>query len=170
MTCIKNNSQGAEILMDYCAGTLDVNRAAELTAHIRDCAECRDLVEAQEAVWKTLDTWTPAEVSPDFDAQLYARIAREQAQPVWRQWWQRVLHPAGPRALWKPLMTLAAAGAVLSLALMIHDPDVSAPPAEPSQVRANQRVDPRIDADQVEQALDDLDLLIPVGSAASSPL
>lgn len=165
MICIRDNKHGAEILTDYCAGTLDDARAAELINHIRQCGECRKLVEAQQSVWEALGDWTPPEVSPDFDARLYARIAAEPVRPAWRQWLNRLIHPAAPRPLWKPLLPLAAAAAVLSLALFIQDPDVSTPPqksAPSAQVRSG-KADLRIDADQVEQALDDLELLAPAG-------
>ena len=75
MDCIKNNQQGAEILTDYCAGTLDPGGRAEIETHTRQCAECRAMVEAQSAVWEMLDAWTPVEASRNFDARLYARIA-----------------------------------------------------------------------------------------------
>lgn len=169
MICLGKNSQGAELLIDYCAGTLDPVRASELAGHIGECADCRRLVEAQQSVWKKLDEWIPAEISPDFDARLYARIAREDAAPVWRQWWRRITHPADPRSKWKPLVPLAAAAAALSLALMIVGPDVdTATPAAEEALKA--KIEQRIDVDQVEQALDDLDLLIPVGAAPSNPL
>ena len=118
--------------MDYCAGTLDENRAGELNRHIRECAECRNLVEAQQSIWTKLDVLTPVDVSEDFDTRLYARIAREQSEPVWRQWWRKILHPATPVSLWKPLVPVAAAAAVLSLALMIAGPDADAPPPGPA--------------------------------------
>ncbi len=158
MTCIHHHKQGAEILMDYCAVTLESNRAAELIGHIRECADCRALVNAQQSLWESLDNWKPVEVSPDFNARLYARIAREQVQPAWRQWWRRMVQPAAPRPFWKLAAPLAAAGVVLTLALMMRMPDVSSDPADTNPVV---RTEPRIDPDQVQQTLDDLDLLMP---------
>ena len=84
MDCIKNNKQGVEILTDYCAGSLNPKVAFEIDTHIQRCAECREMVEAQRTVWEMLDAWTPPEVSQNFDARLYARIAEERALPVWR--------------------------------------------------------------------------------------
>jgi anti-sigma factor RsiW len=166
MTCIKNNQQGAEILMDYCGGTLDPVRAAELKAHIQVCRECRSLAEAQSAVWEMLEAWKPVEVSPDFDAKLYARIAQEQAQPAWLQWTRRIFHPEGSRPFWKPLAPLVAAMAVLLLAVLVRMPDWNdRVPNTPSSIQVHSE---RIDVDQVEQALEDLEMLAPVG--ASSPM
>ncbi len=164
MMCIKSNQQGAEILTDYCAGRLDPIRVSEFEAHLQECAECRKLVEAQSAVWEMLDVaWKPIEVSPDFDAKLYARIAQERTEPAWLRWWM-------PRPLWKPMASLAAIAAVLLLAVHLRMPDstgrVPSNPA-PQQVQLSSE---KIDVDQVEQALEDMDLLAPVGQAPSSKL
>jgi anti-sigma factor RsiW len=162
MICIKDNPQGAEILTDYCANKLDPARASELATHLQECSECRELVEAQKNVWEMLEVWKPVEVSPDFDAKLYARIAQERTEPAWRQWFLRIFQPAEPSAFWKPLATVAAVGAVLSLALVFHAPfagsHIASEPAP--QVQAHSE---KIDVDQVEQALDDIDMLAPVG-------
>lgn len=165
MDCIAKSKQGAEILLDYAAGTLDASRSAELTSHIRQCSECRELVEAQNTVWEMLGAWKPAEVSPDFDAKLYARIAAEDRVPAWKQWLNRI---------WKPAVPLAAAAAVLSLALLLRVPDwgerIPETPAPQAQVAPStpapaagqaQTRSGAIDADQVEQGLEDLDLLAP---------
>ena len=86
MTCPTTDKQSAEILLEYCAGTLDPDRALEFEKHAAECAECGRQVASQRALWQTLDQWTPAEISPDFDARLYARIAREEAAPPWKKW------------------------------------------------------------------------------------
>jgi len=170
MNCIFDRKEGAEILQDYCAGTLDPARAVELEAHIQDCVECRRLVDAQRAVWECLDRWTPAEVSSDFDAKVYARIAQEQAGPVWMTWLRRVFQPVvpyvSPYSFWKTLIPVAAAGAVLSLALFTQAPDIGTPPTNKQGVIENAALD-KIDVDQVEQSLADLDILIPISSSSS---
>jgi anti-sigma factor RsiW len=164
MICIKDNQQGAEILTDYCANKLDPARATELAAHVQECAECRELTEGQRAVWEMLDTWKPIEVSPDFDAKLYARIGRERTEPVWLQWSRRIFSPAVPRPFWKPAASLAAVAAVLLLAVL-RMPDssvqVRSDPGNQAQLSSQ-----KIDVDQVEQALEDLDVLAPAGSTS----
>lgn len=183
MDCIKNHKQGAEILMDYCAGTLDPGAASGLAAHIRQCPECRALVEAQSAVWESLDAWTPLEVSGDFDARLYARVAQEQAGPAWLRWWRRLTQPAKPYTWWKPMVSMAAAGAIVAMAIAIHPvahtgalPQKASvvetapqPAAKPSIAPAPSGADD-IDLQQVEQALDDLDVVAPLNQTAPSPL
>ncbi len=192
MDCIKNNKQGVEILTDYCAGTAAPTVAAEIDTHIEQCAECRTTIEAQRAVWQMLDAWSPVEVSPDFDSQLYARIASQEGEPAWRRWLSRILQPATPYSWWKPAASLAAAGAVLSLALVMYPPPgrtvlgqqkstiyqsaaVQAPANSGTGSAVSSGVNPaagssdEIDLQKVQQALDDLDIVAPV-SQTSSPL
>ena len=76
MICLSKNEQGAELLAGYLAKTLDAARMAELDRHIRECSDCRGLA----TVWERLDEFAVPEVTPGFDARLYARIAREEAR------------------------------------------------------------------------------------------
>lgn len=156
MDCLKHTREGAEILMDYCARKLDPDRVAEIDGHIADCAECRSVVVAQRELWETLDQWTAPAVSSDFDAKLYARIASENAEPGWRKWTRRVFQPAAPVAFWKPVASLAAACAVLTVALVVHTPEQQASHVALKQVHAES-----VDIEQVAKALDDLEILTP---------
>jgi anti-sigma factor RsiW len=145
MMCPTKEKQSAEILLEYCAGTLDPDRALEFEKHAAECAECGRQVASQRALWQTLDQWTPAEISPDFDARLYARIAREEAAPLWKKWFVRG---------WKPALVTAAAGAALVIGLFVRQPQ---PPSRTDMV----------DIDQVEHALEDLDMLTPLPTAGN---
>src|SRR5690349_2935384 len=120
MECIKKMKDGADVLVDYCSGTLNGPRAAEIVKHIADCGDCRQLVEAQRELWRTLDQWAPPEVSQTFDARLYARIEQEESAPVWKKWARRILQPAVPVAVWKPAVSLAAVSAMLAVGLMVE--------------------------------------------------
>jgi anti-sigma factor RsiW len=135
MICLSKNEQGADLLTGYLARTLDAARTAELDLHFQECAECRGLVIA----WERLDEFAAPEVSPGFDARLYARIAAGAAQraSLWR------------RLLWRPYVPLAAAGALAALALLVRLPVTPDAPTQPSKV----------EIEQVAQAVDDLDLL-----------
>ena len=136
MICLSRNEQGAELLASYLAKTLDAPRTAELDRHIQECAECRGLV----TVWERLDEFAVPEVTPGFDARLYARIAREEAR---RPWWFRLL--------WPPVAPLVAAS-VVAVALFLYvpgKPDVS-------------KQSSKTEIEQVAQAVDDLDLLTPI--------
>src|SRR5579862_8849601 len=153
MECVIKAKDDAEVLVDYCSGALSEARAAEIEQHIAECAECRRMVEAQRELWRTLDRFTAPEVSPNFDARLYARIAREQSAPLWKQWARRIFVPPVPLAMWKPAVSLAAACAVLAVALVVRTPN---PPERVTQIRAEQ-----VDIEQVATALDDLEMLTP---------
>ena len=153
MICPTKTKAGAEILVDYCAHRLDPAQVVEFERHIEACPDCRRSVERQRQVWQTLESWAPAGLSPDFDARLYARIAREQAASRWRQFWLRMFRPAAPLPWWKPGVSLAAAGAVLALGLVIEIPNLG---DAGSQMRSE-----KVDMDQVENTLDDLDMLTP---------
>ncbi len=174
MDCIKNDKQGVEILTDYCAGAANPEVAAEISAHILTCAECKALVDAQRKVWEMLDAWAPAEVSPDFDSRLYARIAQEQTGPAWRRWWSRLTQPATPYAWWKPAVSMAVAGAIVSFALITRLPERTAP-VQPTASIAHltagtpQAGADQVDLQQVEQALDDLDVVAPANQVPSAP-
>ena len=135
MICLSENEQGADLLAGYLAKTLDADGMAELDRHIQQCADCRGLV----SVWERLDEFAAPEVTPGFDARLYARIAAEGAsRSGWRRW------------LWRA--PLAAAAAVAALVLYLHP--VGTPVVSK---QAN-----KSEIEQVAQAVDDLDLLTPI--------
>jgi anti-sigma factor RsiW len=145
MMCPTKDKQNAKILLEYCAGTLDPDRALDFEKHAAECAGCGREVASQRALWQTLDQWTPAEISPDFDARLYARIAREDAAPLWKKWlvWG-----------WKPALVTAAAGAAILIGLFMRQPQ---PPSRTDTV----------DIEQVEHVLEDLDMLTPQPAAGN---
>ena len=106
-------------------------------------------------LWETLDQWTMPAVSSDFDSKLYARIASENSQPAWRKWMRRVFQPVTPVAFWKPVVSLAAACAVLTVALVVHTPERT------NDVAVKQVHAESVDIEQVAKALDDLEILTP---------
>jgi hypothetical protein len=173
MTCLYKNKQGTEILLDYAAGTLDRERAVNLELHAAECGDCRRLMDAQKKLWTVLDEVDAPEVSPDFDARLYARIAREDAESFWKPsvWkrslrtWLRGFAPGG--ISWKPLAAGGAAAAVLAVGLAAYIPHLPNTPAGSSvsssapQVRSE-----AIDVEQVEVSLEDLEILMPPTASA----
>ena len=76
----------ANMAIDYCAGSLEPAQAAEFEHHLSECGDCTRVVAAQREVWESLGQLNVPEVSQDFDARLYARIAQEEAAPAWRKW------------------------------------------------------------------------------------
>src|SRR6478735_8365227 len=139
MTCLNENN--ADQLLAYFDGTLPEADRLALDAHAAQCADCRALL----SVHTELDTYTAPEVSSNFDAKLYARIAAEQAKP----WW----HVSN----WKLVIPITAVAAMLAMGVFVAErptvvePDTKATVA-PTQV-------------ELEQALDDLELLMPLNSA-----
>lgn len=128
-----------------------------LSPHLKECRECRQVAEAQREVWSKLDAWTPAPVPADFDDRLYARIEAYKQQ----SWWSRTLAGMTGKWSWKPAMPLAVACTALVAAFLLNSP-------LPSYVRApgvEVRSESGIDLQQVERALDDLDMLKQLGMA-----
>jgi anti-sigma-K factor RskA len=162
MNCLSKMKEGAELLLDYGAGTLTSARKVEIDRHIENCTECRGLVEAQRDMWHTLDQWTPPAVAPDFDRRLYARIAEEKAAPLWSRWMRRLFQPAIPVPFWKPAVSLAGACAVLAVGLMVHAPNAGGPA---KQIHAVNVHADNVDIEQVANTLDDLELLTPTSSS-----
>src|SRR5579872_1749025 len=100
-----------------------------------ECAACGGFAAVEER----LDEFAAPEVTPGFDARLYARIAEEEAR---RPWWLRLL--------WPPVAPLAAAS-VIAVALFMY-------PGKP----VVQKQSSKAEIEQVAQAVDDLDLLTPI--------
>src|SRR5690349_813177 len=139
MTCLSKNEQGLEILTRYLAKALDAAQMSEWDQHIEECGDCRGFRE----MWARLDEFEAPEVAPGFDARLYAHIAAEEARRTarWRRWF------------WLPVAPVAAA-AVVAVALYTQGPAASDPGKQVS----------KIEIEQVAQAVDDLDLLTPIGN------
>jgi anti-sigma factor RsiW len=150
MGCQKNNP---DWIVAYSAGTLDAPSQAALELHLLECPECRHLAESQKAVWSALDHWPAAPVSPDFDQKLYARIAQQEQE----SWWQRMSHWNWS---WRPAMPVAAACAALIAAFLLKPPvPIPVNPAHAPQ---------KIQMEQVESALDDMDMLKQITSVSSA--
>jgi len=161
MICLYKNKQGTEILLAYGAGTLDAERAGLLHQHASECSDCRALMAAQKNLWNVLDEVGVPDVSADFDARLYARIAAEDAQVSWKRSLQTWLHGFAPGGIsWKPLAVGAAAAAVLSVGLVVRIPQV-----HESEVRSEVHSE-AMDAEQVEVSLEDLEILTPPVASA----
>jgi|SRR5581483_10555459 len=156
MTCPKN---AADLAMRRASGTLDIAEQDEFEQHLRECESCRALAVAQQHVWAALGAWKAPAVSDDFDRQLRARIAAEEAAP----WWHRFafLHPLHNVA-WRPAVAVAL-GCVAVLAILL----LQGPLLERSLTPVAQQKS--VDIDQVESALDDVDMLNQLGGAVPAP-
>lgn len=128
--------------------------------HLEECRECRHLAHAQREVWSKLDAWTPTPMPSNFDERLYARIEAYQQQ----SWWNRTLASFTGKWSWKPAMPLAVACTALVAAFMLNSPLARHAQAPRLEVLSESR----IDLQQVERALDDLDMLKQLGMAPGS--
>lgn len=144
MECPIKHGDGAEMMIAYGAGTLAPETESALERHIQSCAKCREIARAQKEVWSSLDTWTPAAVSPSFDERLYQRIAIEEQS----KWWRRMFRANWS---WRPAMPVAAACAALAVVFLLKGPATDQQPLPQTQQR------PQIE--QVERALADMEML-----------
>ena len=149
--------EASEAIIAYGAGTLPAAGNHAFRQHLETCALCKGAVEAQREVWSALDAWTPAPVPANFDERVYARIDAYQQQ----SWWHRTV----TRAVWswKPAMPVAVACTVLVAAFLLNSPEPKHLPAESVQ----HALDSGVDVQQVERALDDLDMLKQLGVAST---
>jgi anti-sigma factor RsiW len=154
MNCPTGKNEVAEILLAYCAHKLSPLQTAEFEIHLKQCADCSRLVAAQKHVWSALEVWTPGPVSTNFDARLYARIAKDQTLPAWQLWLRRIFRPPVPYPLWKSAVPLFAVCALLAVGLAVRMPDAG------SVLHPQLRAD-KIDIEKVEQTLEDFDILTP---------
>jgi anti-sigma factor RsiW len=146
MNCPIHNS---EVLLEYCAGKLLPDAAAEFERHMSVCPECGSIARSQHHVWLALDTWEMEPVSQGFDRKLHMRIEEFEG----RSWWRRL---AGAGVAWRPALSLGAACAAIVVALVIYTP-------------ANRPPDTKVEVEpeQVERALDDLEMLKQLSSTGS---
>jgi len=150
MRCPIETRESAELLLAYCGRTLDAETAAVFERHMESCAACREFARGQRAVWEALDEWNTAPVSPDFDRRLYQRIEREVS------WWDLLIRPFRPLLVRQGLPIAAAVGVMIMAGVMLDRPTVT--PPSPQQDNAQVQME-SLRPDQVEHALDDMDML-----------
>ena len=148
-------SRNPEMLVDHANGKLDLATARGLEQHLAGCSACQEVVVRQAAIWRALDTWEAAPISPDFDRRLYRRIDEE----VNSSWWERAMRPFRTMPLRHALPLTETAGLLLMAGVLLQNPGHVAPATPHNElVRAN----------QVERTLDDLDLLRQFSAADSA--
>lgn len=149
MGCPIGDDGGDELILAYGARTLAPQQQVELERHLESCASCREMAEAQRTVWSALDAWSPATVSWNFDERLFRRIENEEQ----KAWWRRLLPVSWS---WRPAVPVAAACAALIAAFLLKSPALFFPEM-PSDSQ------PKLEIEQVEHALDDMDMLKQLG-------
>jgi len=151
MDCPIKTQENTEWLLDYAAGRLRGERAAELGRHVETCNDCAGFVAAQQVVWNALDQWEPEPVSLDFDRRLYRSIDEARPASGLSRMLRRLFGPLQP--LWRPVVPLAAACLLIVAGVMLHVPQAMIAPAD-----GTARVE-KIDPEQLERTLDDMQML-----------
>jgi hypothetical protein len=152
MECPKNGDR-AELIIAYTARTLDAGTAAVFERHLESCASCRQMALEQRVVWSALDEFPPVQVSSNFDAKLYKRIAEEQQSAWWLRDWPRRWFPG--TWTWRPAVRVAAVCTALIVAFLVKNSGIVSAPPEQTQ--------PKLQIEQVERALDDMEMLKQAG-------
>jgi len=141
---------GAEIFVDYVAGSLDSTECEALERHLEECTACRQLARAQKSIWCALDEFPPAVASEDFDRHLYLRIAHE-GEP---HWWHFFLRPQFSGLGVRRAVPVTVACLTLLAVFLFRSP------LTPPQVLSHPvAIEQKVDVEQVERTLDDLDML-----------
>lgn len=146
--CPLQEGEQAATFLAWMDGTLEPRARATLELHALECESCRVVIEGQKAVWSALDSWEPDTVSQDFNRRLYAAIDADQAQP----WWRRIFSAALPFPM-RPAVPIAASCLLLIGVGLFRAPQ----PVELENKQAG--ILERVDVEQVDRSLDDLNLL-----------
>jgi hypothetical protein len=146
MRCLIESRESAELLLAYASRKLDAETEATLERHCEACPACREFAEAQRAVWTALDAWEALPVSADFDRRLYRRIEEQVS------WWDRLVRPFRPMLVQRGLPIAAAACLAVTAGILVDRP--AGLPGDVPSVQAE-----AVQADQVETALDDMEML-----------
>jgi len=148
MGCSLAKSVAQELIVGYAARTLSADVEADFERHLEACAYCREAAAQQRSVWMALEEWRPLPVSAGFDGKLLQRIAgSEKTGPLGRLF---------ANLSWRPVIPIAATCAVLLFAFWLKDDDSTGAPQPPNPPNAQIE-------QQVEHALDDMDMLKQIG-------
>jgi anti-sigma factor RsiW len=160
---MKTNCPTEDMLLDYIAGRLNRAQASLFEAHAEHCARCGALRMSQAAVWQSLDQWKPAPVSAGFNRELWRRIDADARQSSWT----RELAAALQFNFWKRLAPLAVAVALIATGFMFDHAGKQPGKIQPDS--ASSIVVTASEADQLDRALDDIQLLHEVDATAAAP-
>ena len=150
--CPLQDGEQAGVFLAWMEGKLGLEETAALELHARGCASCRSVLEGHKAVWAAMDSWEPEAVSQDFNRRLYSAIDAEQDQP----WWRRAFAVAVPFPV-RPAIPIAASCLLLIGVVLFRTP-------QPDDLETKQAgVIERVDVEQVDRSLDDLNLLRELG-------
>jgi len=159
MNCPMKSQEEAAVLLDYCAGKLREDSARDVERHIAECAACAEFVTGQQALWSAMNEWHAPAVSAEFDARLERRL-RETDSVSWIERLTQSLRPSFAR----PAFALAAVCLIMVAGLLLQNPRTALVPADDAHARVE-----KIELEQVEKALDDMQMLRELTSTTSAP-
>ena len=158
MHCPMKSQEKAALLLDYSAGRLKESSARDVERHMAECAACGEFVVSQQALWNAMNEWPAPAVSADFDHRLERRL-RETDSGSWIERTMRSIRPVFAR----PAFALAAVCLIMAAGLLLQNPRSAILPADDSHARVE-----KIEPEQVEKALDDMQMLRELSSAPST--
>lgn len=161
MDCPMKAAGGEGVILAYAGRSLGPDETVEFERHLGECAECRRIAAAQREVWSALDGWAAPPISENFDARLFARIA---GQERWN--WRSRLVVSLRGIGFRPMVPVAAACAAVMGVFLLRTPQIPSHPA-PAQAQT-QAIDAqqKVEVNQVERGLDDMDMLRQLGGLA----
>ena len=159
MICPLESRGGEASLVEFVAGKVRGPAGALLRAHVDNCRPCGEYVAEQRTIWRLLDDWEPEFESFGFDNSFASRLAKLSADP----WLIRTGRFAVARLL-KPAFTVTAVTALLAVSIYVRNPFAGLPAvaiSHPVQhtTKTVSRVISRLEAEQMDRTIDDLQLL-----------
>jgi hypothetical protein len=146
-------------IVEFCARKSTAEDTGDFEKHLADCSECSRQVASQLAVWNALSDWEPAAISDDFDGRVYTRIQLEESPKGFSRWINAWSERWSPQSWYAAIPIAALLTIVFGILLQHHPPQPQTSP----EIKVES-----IDADQVEHALDDLDMLKNLSQSGSA--
>jgi len=179
------NCPELERLIQFAYSLLEKEEIAQVSAHLSDCARCRELVAGYQRLDKVMDEWKVGEPSPWFDARVRQAVggttATGESRVFWGLGWVKALalasllilvvagatwmahrHPAAPSVATAPSPPPAPQKAAQSPAVVAQARPVTIKPALKKQAVPEPVVKPEANAPESEDAsssVNDDDLL-----------
>jgi hypothetical protein len=158
MRCPKTSRGGEAKLVAFVAGTVRGPEGAQLRAHLDDCAPCSEYVAGQKAIWQLLDEWEPefpsSALGASFGRDVVAKVATLPPEP----WFAKSGRWVMGRIL-QPALTATAITAIIAIGFYVRDPFSATLQYSPAKAVATPRAISPVEAEQVDRAFDDMQLL-----------
>ena len=162
--CVSEGKKDQDLRIGYCAGTLNADLARAFELHMANCEACRRACDEQQAMWDILGDWEPGSIPEDFNRKVFKRIESWERQPWWKRWLG-----AAEVLQWRSVASFAAVAAMVVFLVMMRPKPAAESPRQGPKAAAAQKEEP-VDANQLEQALEDLRMLRHLSAGAGEKL